>query len=246
MHYLALATDYDGTIAHHGAVDEPTLAALERLRQTGRTLILITGRILDELHVVCPRLDLFDRVVAENGALLYNPATGAQRLLADPPPTDFARLLRSRGVDRIVQGRVIVATWVPHQTTAAALIDELQLPLQVILNKDAVMVLPRGVDKATGLAAAVADLGLTPQQTIGIGDAENDQTFLALCGFSAAVANALPELKQHVDQVTSGHHGAGVCELIQTWLDGQLIPLRPPTPPPPSSQKDHDTPPPPQ
>jgi hydroxymethylpyrimidine pyrophosphatase-like HAD family hydrolase len=30
MHYVALATDFDGTIAHDGVVDEPTQAALER------------------------------------------------------------------------------------------------------------------------------------------------------------------------------------------------------------------------
>ena len=44
MHYRALATDYDGTIADDGVVDKPTLAALERLRDGARRLILVTGR----------------------------------------------------------------------------------------------------------------------------------------------------------------------------------------------------------
>src|SRR6187397_2458707 len=84
MYFLALATDYDGTIAHHGRVDEPTLEALERFKKTGRRLILVTGRHLPDLKTVFPPMELFDLVVAENGALLYNPATQKERCLAAP------------------------------------------------------------------------------------------------------------------------------------------------------------------
>jgi HAD superfamily hydrolase (TIGR01484 family) len=81
MRYRALATDYDGTLAHHGRVDGPTVEALGRLRASGRRLILVTGRELDELLGVFPHVELFDQVVAENGGLLYCPATGRQQLL---------------------------------------------------------------------------------------------------------------------------------------------------------------------
>ena len=46
MRYLALCTDYDGTVAHHGHVDEPTIDALAALKASGRKLILVTGREL--------------------------------------------------------------------------------------------------------------------------------------------------------------------------------------------------------
>ena len=46
MHYLALASDYDGTLATDGRVDNATIAALERLRDSGRRLLLVTGREL--------------------------------------------------------------------------------------------------------------------------------------------------------------------------------------------------------
>ena len=49
MRYHALACDYDGTIAHHGRVDDETIAALSRLRETGRRLILVTGRELKDV-----------------------------------------------------------------------------------------------------------------------------------------------------------------------------------------------------
>ncbi|MCG3114589.1 MAG: HAD-IIB family hydrolase [Candidatus Manganitrophus sp. SA1] len=227
MRYYALATDYDGTLATEGRVDEATLEALERLRNSGRRLILVTGRELDELLQVFPQVDLFESVVAENGALLYRPATREIKLLAEAPPERFAQSLRARGVGPLAVGRVIVATWTPHETAVLETIRELGLELQVIFNKGAVMVLPSGVNKATGLAAALEELGLSPHNAVGVGDAENDHAFLHLCEASVAVANALPSLKEQADWVTRGSRGAGVTELIDHLLAADLTDLEP-------------------
>ncbi|RPJ60979.1 MAG: HAD-IIB family hydrolase [Acidobacteria bacterium] len=227
MRYYALATDYDGTLAHHGRVDEATLQALERLRSSSRRLILVTGRELDDLSRVFSRLDLFDQVVAENGALLYTPQSREERLLAEKPPEDFVARLRQRGVGPISVGRSVVATWRPHAVTVLQAISELGLELQVIFNKDAVMVLPTGVNKATGLAVALNELGLSRHNVAAIGDAENDHAFLRCCACSAAVANALPTLKERADFVTKGDHGAGVVELIDMMLRDDLQELEP-------------------
>src|ERR1051326_7518836 len=101
MRYHALACDYDGTIAWNGTVDAETIAALEKLRESGRKLVLVTGRELDDLMRVFPRLDLFDRAVVENRAVLYRPATRDQKLLAETPPKEIsARSFWSRGTGR--------------------------------------------------------------------------------------------------------------------------------------------------
>jgi hydroxymethylpyrimidine pyrophosphatase-like HAD family hydrolase len=222
MRYLALACDYDGTLAHHGRVDQPTLAALERLLASGRKLILVTGRELEDLQRTFSRLELFEWVVAENGALLYRPAGREVILLAEPPPPRFTEALRRRGVAPVSVGRVIVATWHPHETAVLEAIRDLGLGLQVIFNKGAVMVLPSGVNKATGLAAALEHMGLSAHNVVGVGDAENDHAFLAMCACSAAVANALPAVKETADFVTRGDHGAGVAELIGELLHNDL------------------------
>src|SRR5581483_10518682 len=94
MRYVLLAADYDGTIASHGKVDDTTIAALERVRSSGRKLVLVTGRHLPDLKSVFPRLDVFHRVVAGNGALLYRPESDAEKLLGEPPPQTFLDLLR--------------------------------------------------------------------------------------------------------------------------------------------------------
>jgi hydroxymethylpyrimidine pyrophosphatase-like HAD family hydrolase len=227
MRYHVLACDYDGTIAHHGRVDDETIAALGRLRDTGRRLILVTGRELHDLLAVFPRVELFDRVVAENGAVVYCPATRQEKLLAEPPPEPFVRTLRERGVSPIAVGRVIVATWKPHETTVLEVIRDLGLELHVTFNKGAVMVLPAGVSKATGLAEALRELGLSAHNVVGVGDAENDHAFLHLCECRIAVANAVPMLKDGADLVTRRDEGAGVCELIDRLLAVDLRDLEP-------------------
>jgi HAD superfamily hydrolase (TIGR01484 family) len=227
MRYLVLCTDYDGTLATDGRVFPETVAALERLLASGRRLVLVTGRELDDLKKVCPRLDLFEYVVAENGALLYRPATGEEIPLAPRPPESFVALLRQRGVGPISVGRVIVATWEPHETLVLATIRDLGLELQVIFNKGAVMILPAGVNKASGLAQALERMELSPRNAIGIGDAENDHALLASCECSVAVANALPTLKGAADIVTKADHGAGVTELIDELLRDDLASREP-------------------
>jgi HAD superfamily hydrolase (TIGR01484 family) len=222
MRYLALCTDYDGTLAHHGRVDKPTIAALEELRASGRKLVMVTGREMVDLKKVFDRLDLFELVVAENGATLYRPSTQQERALVDPPAARFIEELGRRGVERLSVGKCIVATWQPYEKTVLDTIRDLGLELQVIFNKGAVMILPSGMNKAVGLEAALAELDISPHNTVGVGDAENDHAFLTRCEFSAAVANALPAVKETADLVLQADHGAGVTELIREILDDDL------------------------
>jgi hydroxymethylpyrimidine pyrophosphatase-like HAD family hydrolase len=210
MRYLALAADYDGTLAKHGAVDDTTLTVLRRLRESGRRLILVTGRELADLLRIFPRYDVFHRIVAENGALVFNPESREEKVLGTAPPSRFAQLLEERNVTPLSVGKVIVATWAPHQTTVLNTILELGLELQVIFNKGAVMVLPSGINKATGLLAALGQLGISPHNTVGVGDAENDHALLEACEFRVAVANAVSTLKERADWVTAHSHGAGI------------------------------------
>lgn len=227
MRYLALCTDYDGTIAHHGVVDEPTIDALTRLRESGRKLVMVTGRELHELITVCPRLDLFDLVVAENGALLYNPATKEEKVLTDPPSPAFVAALQARGVHPLSVGKTIVATWEPHEQAVLEVIRDLGLELQVIFNKGAVMVLPSGLNKATGLKVALKQLNLSAHNAVGVGDAENDHAFLGICECAVAVRNALPSVKEKADFVTEATHGTGVTQLIEELLADDLASREP-------------------
>jgi len=222
MRYVALATDFDGTLAHDGCVDPSTIDALKRLSASGRRLVLVTGRELDDLRGVFDATGLFDLLVVENGAVLHRPSTGETRVLGAAPPRSFVAELERRGVTPLSVGASIVATWHPNEQVVLEVIRELGLELQVIFNKGAVMVLREGMNKASGMAAALEDLGLSPHNLAAIGDAENDHALLAMAECSAAVANAVPMLKAKADLVMAGDHGAGVMELIERLIDDDL------------------------
>jgi HAD superfamily hydrolase (TIGR01484 family) len=227
MRYFSLICDYDGTIAHDGRCASSTVEALKRVRASGRKVILATGRELAELQRVFPEHEIFDRIVAENGAVLYRPASKDCKVLAAPPAVEFVEELRRRGVYPLSVGQCIVATWHPFESTVLEVIRELGLELQVIFNKDAVMVLPSGVNKASGLQVALNELRLSAHNAVGVGDAENDHVFLSMCECSVAVDNALPALKDRADFVTSASHGAGVEELIEKLVSDDLASLAP-------------------
>ena len=226
--YHVLASDYDGTLARHGQLTDETRAALERLKATGRKVLMVTGRRVDDLLTTCSDLTPFDCIVAENGAVLYVPATREFHPLVEPPPSIFADTLRERGVPDVATGKVIVATWSPYETVVLQVIRDLHLEMQVIFNKGAVMVLPSGVNKGTGLAAALAKLKLSGHNVVTVGDAENDHALLSMGECGVAVANALPMLKERADLVTRADHGAGVEELVERLIRYDLADLTPP------------------
>jgi len=225
MTFDAVATDYDGTLAHDGIVDGVTVDALVRARQAGLKLLMVTGRELSDLFNTFEHSSVFDVIVAENGAVLYTPATEAVQLLASAPPPAFVERLTNARIPLSV-GHSVVATVSPHEHEVLAAIRDFQLEWHVIFNKGSVMALPANVTKATGLGPALESVGVLPERTAGIGDAENDQAFLRACGLAVAVANALPTVKELADVVTAGARGAGVVELIDALLRGDVFQTR--------------------
>jgi len=153
MKYRALACDYDGTLAHDGVVSPSTAAAVERFRESGRHLCMVTGRELPQLKEVCPILDRFEWVVAENGALRHRPVDDTTELLCEPASAALVESLRKFQLNWLSVGQAVIATVEPNEILVLEEIKRLGLELRVIFNKGSVMVLPTGVNKATGLKA---------------------------------------------------------------------------------------------
>lgn len=220
---LALASDYDATLAFEGEIPPKTLDALALLKASGRNLLLVTGRQLDDLLAIVPNIDLFDCAVAENGAVLYWPSSRRIELLAPSPPKQFLERLRQRGVKPLSVGRSIVATTQPHHEVVQKTITEMGLTMEIVFNRDAMMMLPPGVNKATGLFRALTELGVPAERVVGVGDAENCEVFLKLCGCSVAVANAVLRIKEAADITTEQDHGFGVVAVIEKILAGEPL-----------------------
>ncbi len=225
MQLAGFAFDYDGTLACDGRVRDDTVEALRRLRAAGRRLLLLSGRELAELQHVFPRYDLFDAIVAENGGVLLRPELHEERVLGSPPPKPLLEALERRHIEPLSVGRSILATRQPNETAMLDAIRECGLEWQIVFNKGAVMGLPPGINKASGLRAALDELELSPLNVCATGDAENDHAMLMACGFRVAVANAVDTLKAEADFVARASHGGGVVELIDAFLADEGVAL---------------------
>jgi hydroxymethylpyrimidine pyrophosphatase-like HAD family hydrolase len=214
----AIATDFDGTLATEGRVLESTLKALERWKRAGKTLILVTGREVPELKQVFPRYALFDRVIAENGAVLLRPSDDSTLRLGREAPVRLVEALRAANVSPLSVGQSVIAFLEKDLPIAREAIRRLGEDVRVFLNKGSVMVLPCGLDKGSGLKRAATELGLFPREIAGIGDAENDLDLLDACGLGVAVGNALPALQERATWVMHHDAGRGVEELVDQLL----------------------------
>ena len=222
MRFSVLATDYDNTLASGGRVADASWEALKRLRRAGRELVLVTGRQLDDLLTLCTDVRVFSRIVAENGGVLYRPDTGERRALAPPPPPGFVDALRARGITHLGVGQTLVDTMHPNERIVLETIRELGLDLHIVFNGDAVMVVAPGVNKASGLAAALHDLGLSARNAVAVGDAENDHALLKAAELGVAVANAAPSLRARADFTLEVANGAGVVALVDEIVESDL------------------------
>jgi hypothetical protein len=154
--------------------------------------------------------------------VVYEPRTREEGLLAQPLPTDFVQRLRDAGVEPLDVGKVMVSTWVPHHTTVLNVIQEMGLELHVIFNRAAVMVVPAGINKASGMEYALRKLGLSRHEVVGVGDSENDHSFLQKCECAATVSNAVPSIQKIAGFVTKGRNGEGLAELIDELIATDL------------------------
>ncbi len=212
----AIAIDYDGTLTDTDVLDPEVLAAIRQVRAQGLAVILVTGRILSELRADFPGVEgEFDAIVAENGAVVAD--IGGVRDLAEPVDPRLGPVLARREI-MVRQGRVLLACDAKHGGTVFDEVDRLGMGYQVVRNRVALMVLPPGVSKGTGLAHVLGELGISRHSTIAIGDAENDHHLLATCEFGVAVANAVESLKQRADLVLDEPDGAGVVGLLRSPL----------------------------
>jgi hydroxymethylpyrimidine pyrophosphatase-like HAD family hydrolase len=218
MIYDAAALDYDGTLATDGIVPPHVVDGLSVRARAGIKLVLVSGRERDDLEKVFDAFELFEQMVLENGALLFHPRSAQEEVIAKPPPAALLRALHERGVSPLSCGRVVVATSRAHEASVRAAIEALELELATIFNKGSLMVLPRSVNKASGLLAALRRMRIGRQQVVGIGDAENDVPMLAACALGVAVANAVDSLKRDAAFVTNAARGDGVLEAMSRFF----------------------------
>ena len=224
MKFLVLALDYDGTIAQNDVLDPDVRSAIAQLRTQGIVVVLVTGRILEDLRRVAGDLHFLDAVVAENGAVLEFPDSGYSVVLGQPPPPNLLAELRHERIPCAV-GQSIVEADTREGPRILAVLQRLELPLVLAFNRGRVMVLPQAISKATGLREALAILRLSEHNAVAIGDAENDHELLRVCEVGVAVAWGSEALKASADYVLPGNGPNAVAAYIRGLAKRGRVPV---------------------
>jgi hydroxymethylpyrimidine pyrophosphatase-like HAD family hydrolase len=219
-----LALDYDGTIAARDALEPTVRQAIADARRRGIVVLLVTGRILDELQRVAGDLRFVDGVVAENGAVMHFPGSGRTAVLAPPVPAGLLSELRHRRIP-FAAGQCLVDVDAHHGVELLAAIRTLELPLVLAFNRGRVMVTPQGVSKGTGLQVALETLRQSARNTLAIGDAENDHELLRPAEVGVAVAWGSRTLQEAADVVLEGTGPEAVAGYLRGLTGRGTLPL---------------------
>jgi hydroxymethylpyrimidine pyrophosphatase-like HAD family hydrolase len=220
----AIALDYDGTIARGDVLDPSVREAIAAARRCGIVVLLVTGRILDELRRVVGDLHIVDGVVAENGAVLHWPASGRTTTLAPVIPDVFVAELQRRGIPSRA-GQCLVDADAREAPRILEVIRALELPLVLVFNGGRVMTLLQGVSKATGMHVALDTLRLSAHNTLAIGDAENDHEMLRTAEVGVAVEWGCRRLQAAADVVLAGSGPASVGTYMKELSNTRQLPV---------------------
>jgi hydroxymethylpyrimidine pyrophosphatase-like HAD family hydrolase len=217
MYRKVLVFDYDGTLAENARVPVELCQALEQLAAAGYSLFLATGRLYQSIELGDLER-LFTGIIWENGAVLSQPQWGELYLPFGHVDPQLVSDMEQAGVP-LEQGLAIVSTWASHEEIVAQAISRSGTDAVVAHNKGAIMILPPGTAKGTGLERMLELSGLSARNVISFGDGENDLSLLQSSEGSVAVASAVQSLQTVADLVTCHPGPAGVLEALQTyWL----------------------------
>jgi len=223
MKFLAIALDYDGTIASHDVLDAGVRRAIGELRAKDIIVLIVTGRIMSELRRVAGDLHFVDGVVAENGAVVEFTDSGYSRAFAPAPPAVFIDALRKEGIPFNV-GQAVIEADSYYGPAILAILQRLELPLALLFNRGRLMVLPQAISKATGLREAMKILRLSPHNAVAIGDGENDHELLQSCEIGIAVEWGSQFLKESADYVLPGRDPSAVADYVRTLGNSSRLP----------------------
>lgn len=223
MHISIIAVDFDGTISQGDRLSPEAARVLHRWRENGQFTVLVSGRPFEFLHDLEKREQAFDLIVAENGAVLYNPRTDEMRLPFGKVPAGLLDTLVKLDVP-LWRGIAIAGTTTHYDDAVWVASRELDLAVHVATNRGEVMLLPPGASKGAGVLNILASEGLSSRNLVAFGDAENDRSLLQIAEVKVAVANAVEGLKAIADHVTSEAGPAGVAAFIEHYLlDGRAF-----------------------
>ena len=216
-----------------------TILALTQAKANGSRVYIATGRppiIINNLGAIA---HLIDGYITTNGALCYvgDEMVTCQPIAKDDVMT-CVEDCQEKGNSLIVVGRRDVAVVDPRddvdrifrQMLAVKNLDQAS-PLDVVFfpadyepvlmarmpqcvsgrwHPEFTDITANGADKGKGILAMARHEGFDPSRTMAFGDGGNDTSMILQAGIGVAMGNAIDELKQQADYVTSSVDDDGI------------------------------------
>ncbi|MEY8291317.1 Cof-type HAD-IIB family hydrolase [Carnobacteriaceae bacterium 52-44] len=76
----------------------------------------------------------------------------------------------------------------------------------------------QGIDKAKALSEVFPDMGITPENMISFGDGQNDRSIIEYAGIGVAMSNAVPEILDLADEVTTSNDEDGIADFLDKFF----------------------------
>ncbi|WP_338738459.1 phosphoglycolate phosphatase [Haloplanus salilacus] len=213
-----LVLDIDGTLTTPTGGIDPR--AFEAVPAWDAPVVLATGKAFPYPVALCHFLAIPERVVAENGGVVY--ADDEVTVTADGDRVrEAARAFVDRGGDLGWGAADTVNRWRETEVAISLDADEALLrdvaadfDLEVVDTGYAYHLKTPAVEKGAGLRSVAETLGLDPEAFVAVGDSENDVSTFEAAGRSFAVANADDRARAAADHVTQGTHMDGTLEAL--------------------------------
>lgn len=214
MRIKTIVFDFDGTLTPAIHEDKNLVSKLIEIKKK-TVLGLATGRSMESLRKkLGDKIDLFDFIIAENGAIITLEKTGLYEVFKPSYWEEVIKRFREEGLGYDI-GEVKIGIHEEDLKIACRIAGEFQGGVRIVRVMPSYFnAIPPAVNKADALLKVLDVLKVEPREVAFIGDSENDVEIAEVCGFSAAVANASDKLKSIAKYVCRRDNGEGVLEFL--------------------------------
>jgi len=218
---ILVASDYDRTLASENNNFVIDRYVAEKVNEFSRKykFVVVSGREKRFMDVLAPNLSPTAWIL-ENGALIFY--GNKKYTLCDVEWNErkekIIKILDRLNVKYSV-GEVII--YVNNYINKIRDLQEVRKYATLEVNRNDIMILPKGIDKGTSLIKFKQLINFNGK-VVAIGDSENDYALFRVADVKVAVNNALPQVKQIADIITSKPNGLGVLEVLEKILNNEL------------------------
>lgn len=236
-----VALDMDGTLlTSNDDVSDYTEKVIEKALNKNVNVVLSTGRSLATSYSYAQRLNLNSYIVTCNGGEIYT----MQKVLVEQNVMDAKSIEKMwyLGDQQAVQMWMVstdevyrnkrpddfhIHKWLKFgcYTTDQEKLDYMLKELSHMENVELTNSLPtnlevnpKGVHKANALKRVCAELGITMDNVMAVGDSLNDMKMIQAAGLGVAMGNAQEAIKKAADVITDTNDEDGVAHAIERYV----------------------------